>query len=131
MTRASSRRALQALLCAGGVVATTAGFDTVVRGARSLPGQRNANPSVESELRFYAAFYIAYGLVVLRIAPRADRETTAVRSIAAALFLAGLARVAGWRGVGAPHELQRGLLAIELTAPPLIVIWQSRLAVRR
>jgi uncharacterized protein DUF4345 len=83
---------------------------------------------VESELRFYAAFYIAYGLVSLRIAPRADNATASVRRLAGVLFLAGLARTYGWLAVGKPHPLQRGLLATELLGPPLIIAWQARLA---
>lgn len=100
----------------------------MVAGARSLPGRQVANPSVESELRFYAAFYVAYGLATLSIAPRAERETGAVRALAGALLLAGLARAGGWHAAGRPHEVQRGLLAIELAAPPLLVAWQARLA---
>jgi hypothetical protein len=124
-----SRSALRSLLYLGGGVATVAGLDTVIRGARSLPAQKLlANPSVESELRFYAAFYVAYGLAVLRVAPRADRDTTGVRAVAGALFLAGLARAVGWRVVGRPHRVQRALLVIELAAPPSMVAWQARLS---
>lgn len=112
----------------GGVVATGSGLHTVIAGARSLPRQAAANPSIESELRFYAAFYVAYGLAALRVAPRADRDPAAVRALAGALFLAGLARAGAWRTVGKPHKLQLGLLAVELAAPPTIVAWQARLA---
>jgi hypothetical protein len=51
-----------------------------------------------------------------------------VRALAAALFLAGLARAGGWLAVGKPHPLQRALLVIELAAPPAMVAWQARLA---
>jgi hypothetical protein len=112
----------------GGCVATAAGLDTVLRGARSVVGQTVANPAVESELRFYAGFYVAYGVATLRVASRADRDTTAVRALAGALFLAGLARTNAWRTVGRPHALQRILLGIELAAPPAIVAWQARLS---
>jgi hypothetical protein len=111
---------------AGGAVATAAGLYTVLAGAKSLPGQELASPSVESELRFYAAFYVAYGLAALRIAPRADRDTPAVRALAGTLFLGGLARAGGWLSVGGPGRLQRGLMVIELAAPPLAVAWQTR-----
>ena len=120
--------ALRAVFYVGGAVATTAGLHTVIGGARSLPGRQRANPSVESELRFYAAFYVAYGLAALRVAPRADRETAAVRALAGALFLAGLARAGGWLAAGRPHRLQLALLVVELAAPPVIVGWQTRLA---
>ena len=129
-TRSFGTRVLRAVFYVGGVIETTAGLHTVIAGAKSIPAQELANPSVESELRFYAAFYAAYGLVALRIAPRVDRDATAVRAFAGALFLAGLARAGGWLAVGPPHRRQRGLLVIELAAPPLIVLWQARLAVR-
>jgi Domain of unknown function (DUF4345) len=123
-----SRKALRAVFYVGGAVATAAGLHTVVTGAKSLPDQSTANPAVESELRFYAAFYAAYGAALLRVAPRADYDRTAVRASAAALLLAGLARAAAWRNVGRPHRLQIALLAAELGAPPLLVAWQARLA---
>ena len=125
------RRGLRTLFRAAGVVATTAGLDTVIRGARSVPGQTVGSPALESELRFYAAFYTAFGLAVLRVASRADRDTAAVRTLSGALFLAGLARAGGWLLVGRPHPLQRALLGIELAVPPAIVAWQARLATQR
>jgi hypothetical protein len=118
---------VRALLYVGGVVATAAGLHTVMAGVRSLPGRQSASAPVESELRFYAAFYVAYGLAALRIAPRADRDSDAVRALAGALFLAGLARGGGWVAAGPPHPLQRALLVVELAGPPAIVAWQARL----
>jgi uncharacterized protein DUF4345 len=128
LTASFSTTALRAVFYLGGLVATTAGLHTVITGAKSLPGQNRANPAVESELRFYAAFYVAYGVVALRIAPRADNATASVRGLAGTLFLAGLARAGGWLIAGRPHRLQRGLLAAELLAPPLITAWQARVA---
>jgi hypothetical protein len=123
-----NRGALRGIVFLGGTVATAAGLHTVVTGARSLPGQPRTNAAVESELRFYAAYYVAYGLAALRIAHRADRDAAAVRALAGALFLAGLARAGGWKQAGRPHPAQLVLLAIELAAPPAIVVWQARIA---
>lgn len=109
---------------AGGAVATAAGLHTVATGVRSLPGTHDASAAVESELRFYGAFYAAYGMAILRVAPRAEHEPRAVRAIAGALLLAGLARAGGWVAAGAPHPAQRALLAIELALPPAIVALQ-------
>jgi hypothetical protein len=125
--RSLSRIALRTVFYIGGLVATTAGLHTAIAGAKSLPGQRLANSSMESELRFYGAFYLAYGLVLLHVAPRADNDTTAVRALMGTLFVAGLARAGGWAVVGRPHHVQRRLLVIELAAPPLIAAWQARL----
>ena len=123
-----SASALRAGFYVGGAVATTAGLHTVITGARSVPGKPSANALMESELRFYAAFYAAYGLAVLRTAPRAEEDTAAVRSLAGALFLAGLARAGGWRANGRPHPGQIALLALELALPPLALTVQRRLA---
>lgn len=124
----SERHALRGLLRAGGIVAIGAGLDTIVRGARSVIGEGTANAAVESELRFYSAFYVAYGLAVLRVAPRADRDPAAVRAAAGTLFLAGVGRAGGWAAAGRPTPVQRALLAIELAAPPLVTAWQARVA---
>lgn len=116
--------ALRAVLTAGGAIATAAGLHTVAAGARSVPGRQEANAAVESELRFYGAFYAAYGLAMLRVAPRAQSEPGGVRAIAGALLLAGLARAGGWVAAGAPHPTQRALLAVELALPPAILALQ-------
>jgi hypothetical protein len=119
--RSASARILRGALYLGGGVATVAGLSTLVTGARSVPGLReNSDPILESELRFYSAFYAAYGLTMLAVAPRADREPTAVKALAAALLLAAGGRLAGWASVGRPNRAQLALLAIELTAPPLL-----------
>ena len=121
------QRRLRSLLYLGGVVATSAGLHTLLGGGRSFPPWRQAGVMVESELRFYSAFYVAYGLLALRTARRADLDPQAVRALAATLFLAGVGRAGAWLTVGKPHPLQRVLLAIELAAPPLVVAEQARL----
>jgi uncharacterized protein DUF4345 len=119
-------RSLRAALYAAGAVASAAGLHTAIMGARSLPGQKRADPVLESELRYYGAFYAAYGVALLRIAPHADEDPAAVRALAGALFLGGLARAGGWLTSGRPHPLQRALLALELALPPLAVAAQRR-----
>jgi hypothetical protein len=116
---------LRGVFYLGGVVATAAGLHSMVAGARAVPGwSKKADPALDSELRYYGGFYMAYGLAVLRVAPQADRDVRAVRALAGTLFAAGLARAGGWVAMGAPHPVQRGLLAIELTAPVVVVAWQ-------
>jgi hypothetical protein len=127
MASSFSLKALRSLFYAGGAVATVGGLHSVVAGARSLPAQQPANSSLESELRYYAAFYVAFGLLVLRTASRADSDTAAVRALAGALFLGGLSRAGGWATVGRPHMLQRILLAFELGLPPVMIAWQWRI----
>lgn len=120
------RRALHACGC----VATAAGLRTVLAGGRSVPPYRHVDPRIDSELRFYAAFYVAYGLTLLRLAGSADRDARTLRALSAPLFLAGLARTAAWAQVGRPHPGQQVLLALELALPPLALAEQKRAAAR-
>lgn len=112
----------------GGLVATAAGLDTAIRGARSIIGEPLASARLESELRFYAGIYVAYGAALLRAARRADTDTDAaeVARLATALFAGGAARAVGWARAGRPHPGQIALLAIELAGPPALVIAQRR-----
>jgi hypothetical protein len=114
-------RRLRAALGAGGAIATAAGVHTMLAGGRSFPPWRRGSAMVESELRFYAGFYAAYGLALLRAAASAEADPRAVRALAGTLFLGGLGRANAWARAGSPHPLQRALLAIELTAPVAIM----------
>ena len=98
----------------------------MLAGAKSFPPWRRASAAVESELRFYSAFYAAYGLRVLRTARHADIEPKVVDEIAATLFVAGIGRASAWLAVGKPHPLQRALLAIELLVPPALLRERAR-----
>ena len=122
-----SPRRLRVAFYLGGVVATAAGLHTAIGGASALPSKGGLSPEAESELRFYSAFYVAYGLALINVAPRADSDAKAVRGLAAALFGAGLARAGGWAWVGKPHPLQQALLFLELAIPPAVVAAQERL----
>jgi hypothetical protein len=70
---ATAARGLRVMLLGGGAVATAAGLHT----------------------RYYAGFYVAYGLLAARTALRADRDVTTERALAGTVLLAGLARARG------------------------------------
>lgn len=115
------------VLRVGGLVAVGAGAHTAAAGGRSVPGfGARADARLESELRFYGVFYVAYGVELWRAAARIDRDPTRVRELAAVLFSAGIARAAGWRRAGRPSAPQLLLLAAELIAPPLLVAGQEQ-----
>jgi hypothetical protein len=116
------------VLTVGGAVAVATGIFGIATGADGVPGDDAASASVESELRFLYAFWAAYGLALIRVAPRAAGEAWAVRALALILFVAGLARAVAWLDAGRPHGLFVALMIVELALPPVIVAWQARLA---
>jgi Domain of unknown function (DUF4345) len=62
----TGRRLLQALFTALGVIAIATGLLVVVAGQDGIPGGKAASPSVDSELRFFCVFWIAYGVAAVR-----------------------------------------------------------------
>jgi hypothetical protein len=114
-----------------GCVAVVAGAMTVLLGADSIAGVQDASPSVDSEMRFYAAWYVGAGLLLLRSTFSLELEVLVVRGVAAIFFLAGCARALSWATVGRPHDLAVVLMAIELILPVVLVPWQRAAARRR
>ncbi len=130
MSYESERRLLQVLLGSLGLTAAIAGLAAVVAGPEGQLDGAQVGASIDSEYRFYAALWFAFGIAALAVVPRVERATAAVRVLAGALFAAGLARAVAWIDVGRPHDLYLVLLALELAIPPLLVLWQRRVHAR-
>lgn len=81
-------------------------------------------PAMDSELRFYAALWLAYGVLTLRAAIQSRLDNTPW--LASIFFLGGIGRVASWLTVGTPHPFFLCLMAAELVLPPaMILAWLS------
>ena len=128
MARPTEERVLQALLTTVGLVAMATGAFALITGSGGMPGEIEANATVESELRYFAAFWIAYGAIAFRTAPRVATATVAVRALALAMFIGGLGRALAWIDVGRPHGSMVVLMVIELVLPALLVFSQQRAA---
>ena len=126
----TARRGLQALLTVMGAVMVVAGAATVLLGADSVSGEGIATPDLDSELRFYAVWYVVAGIALLRAIHRVESATFVVRLVAAGFFAAGCARVLSWVVVGEPHLVAVVLMVLELVLPVVIVPWQAAIARR-
>jgi hypothetical protein len=126
-----ARTALRGLLAALGAVAVLAGLYTVLTGTAGMPGESEATANVESELRFYAAFWAGFGALALYASRRPEREALLVRGLALCLFLGGAARALAWLASSRPDARFLVLMGLELTLP-LFMIWaQARAGERR
>jgi hypothetical protein len=82
-------------------------------------------PTMDNELRFYAPFWGAYGLLLLHIARRLPATLGWVPPSAALFFAGGVGRAISYGAVGAPHPFFVLLMIIELVLPVLFAaIWQ-------
>ncbi len=129
MTAQNLLRILRGFLTVLGIIAIVAGAATVVAGVDSIVGAEEVSATVDSEMRFYAAWYVGAGALFVWAAQNLESAGTIVRGAAAALFLGGVARVLSWAMVGKPHNVAVVLMVIELTLPWLIVAWY-RIATR-
>jgi hypothetical protein len=111
-----------------GSVALVAGVLSVLFGVYLIPDHGDVNPSVDSEMRFFAVWYAGAGLVVLRVVPRVEAARLTIRAVAAAFFIAGCSRLISIIVAGNPHALFLVLMAIELVLPLVIVPWQTSIA---
>jgi hypothetical protein len=78
--------------------------------------------TMDSELRFYAPFWGAYGLLLLDTARNPWRRANRILLLAGVFFAGGLGRAISWLAVGRPHPFFVLLMAIELVLPPVIVL---------
>lgn len=106
-----------------------AGGATVLLGGDSLPATGDLEANAESELRFYAVWWVGTGLFLAWLAPRVQQRTRELRVFAALLFTAGLSRGLAILDSGWPHWTQSVLMGLELTLPIILITWQARVRV--
>jgi hypothetical protein len=121
-----SDRGLRAVLTAIGGVATVAGARAVVQGAAEAPGGGRFSAEVDSEYRFYGAWYHVFGLLMLRAARRPHGDATMVRACAFGFLVAASGRALSMRSRGRPHPSQVALMAVELAVPAVLLPWHAR-----
>lgn len=124
----TSRRALQVLLALFGVVAVVAGAAAVLTGSAGVVGAGRAPASVDSELRYFAAWYAAAGVLVLRAVPRVETEMATVRVVCLALLTGAAGRVLSIADLGRPPDSLLLLLAVEVALPVVVLPWHAAIA---
>ena len=116
---------MQATLRGLGLVATVAGASGVLRGPAEVRGATAISAPVDSEYRFYAAWYAVFGVLLGRAAREPEGEALLVRAAAAGLLAAAAGRVVSIRKLGSPNRSQQALLALEVAIPTVLVPWHA------
>ncbi len=76
--------------------------------------------NVDSEMRFFSVFWIAYGAVLLWLSTRLVTHAKWVYAAIALFFSGGVARLFSLASLGWPDPLLVGLMTIELTGPIIV-----------
>jgi hypothetical protein len=113
-----------------GLVGVVTGVAGVLDGQRgSAPDRRNnVSPNVDSEMRFFAAWYAGAGLLLLRAARRPESEGRMIRGLCGVLLVSALGRLLSLVKVGKPHPVFRFLMGVEFAIPVVVVPWQAKVA---
>jgi hypothetical protein len=101
----------------------------IVFGPSVIPGSVPVNATMDSEDRFYAVFFLAYGVAVLWCLMDWPSRLPQMQMLMALFFIAGLTRLVSAAVVGLPHPFFVVMTTIEFLLPPL-VIWLSTRAMR-
>lgn len=123
-------RLFRVALAVLGLVALVFGLHGVVTGTGGVTGGGPASASTDSEMRFFAAWYAAAGLLLLRSVWHRGIRGPVVRTCCAALLLAAGGRLLSIAEHGRPHDLYVALLVVELVIPAVLLPWHALLARR-
>lgn len=85
------------------------------RGTPRLTGLSGAD--IDSEMRFYAVLWMAYGGAALWVARGLPERMRLLRLMLVVFWLGGVGRVISYFAVGAPHPLFSVLMWIEIALP--------------
>lgn len=121
---------LRVVLLVLGGVAVLFGVQGVLQGAREVigpDGRLAATDSVESEFRFFAAWYAVAGVLAVWAARRvgSDEARFVVRLLAAGAVLGAAGRGVAIATVGWPHGLYALLAVIEVVIAVVLLALQA------
>jgi len=97
----------------GGLLAAVAGTPQAVDDLAAV--------NVDTELRFYSVFWIAYGGCLIAVARALAERIAQARLLLAVFFAGGVGRVLSYAIAGAPHPLFVVLMWVELALPPVLM----------
>jgi Domain of unknown function (DUF4345) len=97
----------------------------VLLGAK-LPAEALNDAALNSQNRFYGVAFGVYGVLLYLCATDLRKYATVLRCVLWVFFAAGLARLVSIATHGVPPPLVLALLATELTLPPVLQIWLSK-----
>jgi hypothetical protein len=111
------RKALQVLLGLFGATAIFISLLHLALGPATIPGSIPVNATMDSEDRFYATLFLAYGAVLLWCVKDVERKAKVVYFLMLTFFIGGLARIVSMLAAGLPGSFFIAMTVLELVLP--------------
>jgi hypothetical protein len=122
------RKFLQIYLGLFGVTAILIAALHIVLGPSAIPGAVPVNATMDSEDRFYATLFAAYGVAMLWCIKDIEQKSQVVYFLALTFLAGGLARLVSIAAVGLPNTFFITMTVLELLIPFLIMFLQWRIS---
>jgi hypothetical protein len=132
MTKQDSRRALQAVIGAAGLVPVGAGLAGMLigpafAGLGAHDAASGAGVSLDSHFRYLSGLLLGIGLLFWWAIPSIERRGPLIRALTLIVVIGGIGRALSLAELGAPGSLgMRLAMLMELVITPLICLWQHR-----
>src|SRR5262245_23394244 len=117
---------LGATLLLFGISVVAISLGHFVLGPGVIPASVPVNATMDSEDRFYAVFFLAYGATVLWCLRDWTSKLREILLLMALFLIAGLTRLISIAAVGLPHAFFVAMTIIEFLVPPLVIFLSSR-----
>ena len=115
---------LQIFLVLFGLTAICIALAHIILGPASIPGSIPVNPTMDSEDRFYAVLFAAYGVAVIWCVREIESKSKFVYFLAITFFIGGVARLVSIAAVGLPNNLFIFLTVLEFLIPVFMMLAQ-------
>lgn len=122
------KKSLQVFLGFFGITVIFIASLHLVFGPLAIPGSVPVNPTMDSEDRFYAMLFAAYGVALLWCIKDIERKSRVVYFLALTFFIGGLARLVSMAVVGLPNPFFIAMTVLELLIPFFMAFMQSRIS---
>ena len=122
------KKSLQIFLGLFGMTAIFIASLHIVLGPSAIPGSVPVNATMDSEDRFYATLFAAYGVALLWCIKGIERKSRVVYFLALTFLVGGLARLVSIAAVGLPNTFFIAMTVLELLIPFGMAFMQSRIS---
>ncbi len=92
-------------------------------GGAVIPDAVAADPVLNSQVKFWGAIWLGYGLTLWRTSSDLRANAGLFRLLMGVLFLSGVGRGAAAIQFGRPGRALEGAMGLELIGTPLLLLW--------